>query len=308
VIGFKLNERNHPMAEISFHGVFPPITTPFIDGKVAHDKLESNIEQLSKTGLKGIVVLGSNGEYVYLSEEEKRKVLETAVTAAPKDMFVIAGTGCESTEETIKLTNDCAKLGAHAALVITPHYYGGEMSDSTLIKHFTVVADNSSIPILLYNVPKFTHINVTARVVSELSQHPNILGIKESSGNVNLLGQYINNVSENFNVMVGTAGVLFGGLSIGCVGGILALANVAPEQCVKIFDLVNKGKFEAAKNLQLKMIPVNNAVTAIYGVPGLKAAMDLLGYFGGEPRLPLLPCSEKEKSEISEILKKAELL
>jgi 4-hydroxy-2-oxoglutarate aldolase len=296
------------MSQIDLHGVFPPITTPFIDGKVAHDKLGSNIEKWSKTGLKGIVVLGSNGEYVYLSEEEKRKVLETAVKAAPKDMFVIAGTGCESTEETIKLTNDCAKLGAHAALVITPHYYGGKMSDSALIKHFTVVADNSSIPILLYNVPKFTYINVTAGVVSVLSQHPNILGIKESSGNVNLLGQYINNVSENFKVMVGTAGVLFGGLSIGCVGGILALANVAPEQCVKIFDLVNESKFEAAKNLQLKMIPVNNAVTAIYGVPGLKAAMDMLGYFGGEPRRPLLPCSENETSEIRGILQTAELL
>jgi 4-hydroxy-2-oxoglutarate aldolase len=296
------------MSQIDLHGVFPPITTPFIDGKVAHDKLGSNIEKWSKTGLKGIVVLGSNGEYVYLSEKEKRKVLQTAVRASPEGMLIISGTGCESTEETIKLTNDCAKLGAHAALVITPHYYGGKMSDSALIKHFTVVADNSSIPILLYNVPKFTHINVTAGVVSELSQHPNILGIKESSGNVNLLGQYINNVSEDFNIMVGTAGVLFGGLSIGCVGGILALANVAPQQSVKIFDLVNEGKFGAAKNLQLKMIPVNNAVTALYGVPGLKAAMDMLGYFGGEPRLPLLPCSEKEKSEIREILKKAELL
>ena len=296
------------MAQLNFHGVFPPITTPFVNGKVAHDKLESNIEKWSKTGLKGIVVLGSNGEYVYLSEEEKRNVLQTAVETAPEDMLVIAGTGCESTDETIKLTNDCAELGAHAALVITPHYYGGKMSDSALIKHFTVVADNSSIPILLYNVPKFTHINMTAKVVSELSQHPKILGIKESSGNVNLLGQYVNNVSEDFSVMVGTAGVLFGGLTIGCKGGILALANVAPEQCVKIFDLLKAGKFEAAQKMQLKMIPVNNAVTAIYGVPGLKAAMDMRGYFGGEPRLPLLPCSEKEMSEIMEILEKAELL
>jgi len=296
------------MSEIDLHGVFPPITTPFSDGKVAHDKLAANIAKWGKTGLKGLVVLGSNGEYVYLSEEEKREVIATAVKTAPEDMLIIAGTGCESTDETIKLTNACAAQGAHAALVITPHYYGGKMSDAALIKHFTVVADHAAIPILLYNVPKFTHISVSAGVVSELAQHPNIIGIKESSGNVNLLGQYINNVGADFQVMVGTAGVLFGGLAIGCVGGILALANVAPQKCVEIYDLVKAGKFEEARKLQLKMIPVNNAVTAVYGVPGLKAALDMLGYYGGEPRLPLLPASEKEKLEIKEILQKAELL
>ena len=296
------------MPEINLHGVFPPITTPFIDDKVAYDKLASNIGKWCTTGLKGFVVLGSNGEYVYLSEKEKRAVVETAAKAAPEDMLIIAGTGCESTAETIKLTNDCAKQGAHAALVITPHYYGGKMSDAALIKHFTVVADNSAIPILIYNVPKFTHISVTAKVVSELAEHPNIIGLKESSGNVNLLGQYINNVSADFQVMVGTAGVLFGGLAIGCVGGVLALANVAPQKCVEIYDSVNAGKFEEAKKLQLKMIPVNNAVTAIYGVPGLKAAMDMLGYFGGKPRLPLLPASQRERLEIEEILHTAELL
>jgi len=296
------------MTAINLHGVFPPITTPFADDKIAHDKLTSNFEKWCTTGLKGFVVLGSNGEYVYLSEEEKRAVVETAARAVPADMLIIAGTGCESTDGTIKLTNDCAKRGARAALVITPHYYAGKMGDAALIKHFTTVADNVEIPILLYNVPKFTHIGLTATVVSELAGHPNIIGLKESSGNVNLLGQIINNVSADFQVMVGTAGVLFGGLTIGCVGGILALANVAPQKCVEIVELVNAGKFEAARMLQLKMIPVNNAVTAVYGVPGLKAAMDMVGYYGGEPRLPLLPASEKEKSEIEEILRKAELL
>jgi 4-hydroxy-2-oxoglutarate aldolase len=296
------------MSQINLKGVFPPITTPFIDGRVAHDKLAFNIEKWANTGLKGFVVLGSNGEYVYLSEKEKRAVVETVVKAAPDDKLIIAGTGCESTQETIKLTNDCAEYGAHAALVITPHYYGGKTSDAALISHFTAIADNAAIPLLLYNVPKFTHVSMTAKVVTRLAEHPNIIGLKESSGNVNLLGQYINNVDADFQVLVGTAGVLFGGLTIGCAGGILALANVAPQKCVEIFDLVNAGKFEEAKKLQLKMIPPNNAVTAIYGVPGLKAAMDMLGYFGGEPRSPLLPASEKEKQEIREILEQAELL
>ncbi len=280
------------MPEIDLHGIFPPITTPFIDGKVAHDKLASNIEIWGKTGLKGLVVLGSNGEYVYLSDQEKREVIETAASAAPQDMLIIAGTGCESTRATVEMTNACAKRGARLALVVTPHYYGGRMQAAALIKHFTVVADEAAIPILLYNVPKFTHITMAANVVAELSQHSNIVGLKESSGNVNLLGQYLNCVGSDFNLMVGTAGVLFGGLSIGCVGGILALSNVAPKQCIKIYDDVQQGNFDAARQLQLKMLPVNNAVTATYGVPGLKAALDMLGYFGGDPRLPLLPASK----------------
>jgi len=296
------------MTKIDLHGIFPPITTPFSAGKVAHDKLASNVEKWNRTGLKGYVVLGSNGEYVYLSEEEKRAVVDTVVQAAADEMLIIAGTGCESTTETLRLTEDCAKLGAHAALVVTPHYYAGRMKEAALIKHFSELADHSPIPILIYNVPKFTHINMAAEFVARLSKHPNIIGIKDSSGNVIQLGELLNGVAKDFSVMVGTAGVLFSALTIGCVGGVCALANVAPEACVRIFDLVKADDLDAARELQLKMIPVNQAVTATYGVPGLKAAMDMLGYFGGDPRLPLLPSSELERSEIKNILKKADLL
>jgi 4-hydroxy-2-oxoglutarate aldolase len=199
-------------------------------------------------------------------------------------------------------------MGAHAALVITPFYYGGKMTEAALINHYTVVADGSPIPIVLYSVPKFTHLNLSADIVSLLSKHPNIIGIKESSGDINLLGEFLNNVDEAFHVLVGTAGVLYGALTIGCSGGIVALANVAPENCVKIFELVKKSKHEKAKELQLRMIPVNKTVTSTYGISGLKAAMDMLDYFGGDPRLPLLPLSEVEKSEIKEILDRAALL
>ena len=296
------------MEKIDLHGVFPPITTPFVNGKVAYDKLASNIKRWSLTGLKGFVVLGSNGEYVSLSEEEKRTVVDTVVQSAAEEMLIIAGTGCESTAETLRLTEDCAKLGAHAALVVTPHYYAGRMGEAALVKHYSEVADHSPIPILVYNVPKFTHINLATAIVAGLSEHPNIIGIKDSSGNVIQLGELLNAVAQDFNVLVGTAGVLFSGLTIGCVGGVCALANVAPEQCVKIYNLVRQGNFEAARDLQLKMLPVNQAVTAVYGVPGLKAAMDMLGYFGGDPRLPLLPSSQQERSEIKVILKKVDLL
>ncbi len=296
------------MTQIDLNGIFPPIPTPFINEKVAYDKLADNIERWNATGLKGFVVLGSNGEYVALSEEEKRAVVDTVVQSAGDKMGIIAGTGCESTFETLRLTEDCAKLGAHAALVISPHYYGGRMNEAALVKHYTAVADQSPIPILLYNVPKFTYINLAANLVAHLSEHPNIIGLKDSSGNVIQLGEIINAAAKEFNVLVGTAGVLFSGLTIGCVGGINALANVAPQQCVAILDLVKAGDLDAARQLQLKMLPVNQAVTAVYGVPGLKTAMDMLGYFGGDPRLPLLPSSKSEKSEIKAILKKADLL
>ena len=296
------------MSSIDLNGIFPPVTTPFIDGKVAYDKLASNVEKYGRTGLKGIVVLGSNGEYVSLSEEEKRKVVETVVQATPDHMSVIAGTGCESTRETIRLTADCAALGAHAALVVTPHYFGGKMSDAALIKHFTTVADNSPIPILLYNVPQFTHVNLTVNVVAQLSGHPNIIGVKDSTGNVIQLGEFLHQVDSDFSILVGTASALYGALTLGCVGGVLALANVTPETCVKIHGLVQEGDYKAAQQIQLEMIPVNKAVTAIYGIAGLKTALDMLGYFGGEPRAPLLPSSDEAKTAIENILKQAGLL
>ena len=296
------------MPKINLHGIFPPIPTPFIKGEIAYDQLAANIEKWRKTGLKGLVAMGSNGEYVYLSPEEKRKFVAKVVELTPDHMQVIAGTGCESTKETIDLTRDCADIGANAALVVSPHYYGGRMNEAALHAYFTTVADQSPIPILLYNVPKFTHINLTVGLVAQLSRHPNIAGIKDSTGNVIQLGEIANQVDADFNLLVGTAGALFGALALGCVGGVLALANVAPQICVRIYQLVQEGNFEEAKKLQLKMIPVNQAVTATYGVPGLKAAMDMLGYFGGDPRPPLLPSSEKEKLEIREILIKADLL
>ncbi len=295
------------MKPIELNGIFPPIPTPFIKEKVAYDKLAANIERWNATGLKGYVVLGSNGEYVSLSEEEKRAVVDTVVQSAGDKMWVIAGTGCESTAETLRLTEDCAKLGANAALVVSPHYYGGRMNEAALVKHYTVIADQSPIPILVYNVPKFTHLNLAAVLVARLSEHPNIIGLKDSAGNVIQLGEILNAVAKDFNVLVGTAGVLFSALTIGCVGGINALANVAPKQCVAILEQVKAGDLDAARQLQLKMIPVNQAVTSVYGVPGLKAALDMLGYFGGAPRLPLLPSSKREKTEIEAILKEADL-
>jgi len=283
-------------------GIYPPIVTPFLKDDVAHHYLAENVEKLSKSGIKGLIVLGSNGENVYLSEEEKIDVVKTTIQSASKNMLIIVGSGCESTRETIYLTNRMAKMGAHVALIVTPFYYGSKMNDEALIKYYSTVADQVEIPILLYNVPKFTGINLSVEALSALSKHPNIIGIKDSSGNVNQLGQYLNQVNPDFNVLVGTAGALFGALTLGCKGGILALANILPKKCVEIFQLVQDGKIKEARELQLRMIPVNHAITAKYGISGLKYAMNLLGYKGGEVRSPLLATKYEEQEKIKEIL------
>ena len=292
---------------MNLKGIYPPIVTPFLKEDVAYHYLTKNIEKLNKSGIKGVVVLGSNGENVFLSEEEKIEVVQTVITSASKEMTIIVGSGCESTRETIHLTNKMAKLGAHAALIVTPSYYGSKMNDESLVNYYSNVAEKSEIPILLYNVPKFTGVNVSKEAVSTLSKHPNIIGIKDSSGNVNQLGQYLNCVDADFNVLVGTAGALFGALTLGCKGGVLALANIVPEKCVDIYRLVQEGKMEEARGLQLRMIPVNFAITATYGISGLKYAMDLLGYQGGEVRSPLLPTKPGEQDKIRNILLEAKL-
>jgi 4-hydroxy-2-oxoglutarate aldolase len=296
------------MATIDYSGIIPPIPTPFKDGQLAIGALQANVEKWCRTGIRGILALGSNGEYVYLSNAEKLEVVRAVVAAAPKDRLIMVGSGCEGTAQTLRLTSDLAHIGAQAALVVTPAYYGGQMTTAALMRHYETVADGSPIPVLLYNVPKFTHINLSPEIVVHLSAHPNIVGIKDSSGNVSQLAEYLHRVPADFSVLVGTAGALYGALSLGCAGGILALANIAPRICIQIFDAVRSGDHETASRLQRRIVAVNTAVTATYGVGGLKAALDMLGYFGGDPRPPLLPPSGKDRDEIRRILAAAELI
>ena len=215
---------------LDLHGIIPPIPTPFRDGEVAHDHLAANVRKLCTTGIRGLLVLGSNGEYVYLSEAEKRQVVETVVAAAADGTVVLVGSGCESTRETIRLTRDFAALGVGAALVVTPSYYFDKMTSAALEAHFTAVADASPIPVLLYDVPKFTHISLSLETVLRLAAHPNIVGIKDSSGNVAQLGELIAAAPGDFNVLVGTAGALFPALTLGCTGGIVAWRMLHPRR------------------------------------------------------------------------------
>jgi 4-hydroxy-2-oxoglutarate aldolase len=242
---------------------------------------------------------------VYLTEKEKLQLIEdTAKNAAP-DHLIVAGTGMESTRETIHLTNEAAKAGAQAALIITPFYYAAKMSDQALIQHFTKVADAVSIPVLLYNVTKFTHINISAAAIAELSQHPNIIGMKDSSGSIPQLVQYQAAADPSFQVLVGTASAWYPGLTMGVTAGIMALANCAPDECVEVQTLFDAGQHDESEALYRRLFPVNQAVTATYGVAGLKYACACRGFAGGYVRSPLPELDDPERKKIDKILDKA---
>ena len=273
---------------ISLSGVFPPIPTPFDgEGEVALPALAENLERWNAYDLAGYVVLGSNGEAVYLTEREKLRVWETARQVIPPDKLMIAGTGCESTRQTIALTRQAAGAGADAALVVTPNYFDTKMTPDGLVRHYEAVADGSPIPVVLYNVPKFTHVDMDAGTIARAARHPNVIGVKDSGGNVAKLADVVQLTGPDFQVLAGSAGFFFAGLALGAVGGVLALANVAPQQAIDIQRLFEAGRWDEAAELQRRMIPVNAAVTARFGIAGLKAALDALGYHGGPVRSPL---------------------
>ncbi len=283
-------------------GVMPPITTPFQDWKLASDKLKNNLQKWNKTGLSGYLVLGSNGESVYLNEQEKMKVVEVSRTSIPRSKIMMVGTGMESTRETIRFTNRVAEIGADCALVVTPSYFKASMKPQILYDHFVAVAESSTIGILIYNVPQFTGINLEPEWIARLSEHSNIIGMKDSSGNIGQLTEIIHLSKKGFAVFVGSAPVFFPALCVGAAGGILAVANVVPQEYVRIQALFDEGKMNEAKVLQNQLTPLAKAVTIKYGIGGLKIAMDLAGYFGGNPRSPLRRPGKEAEQELKQLL------
>jgi 4-hydroxy-2-oxoglutarate aldolase len=296
-------------SRLSLKGCFPPIPTPF-DGKdrIAHDHLALNLEKWQTTPLKGFVVLGSNGEAVLLSEPEKVAVWKTARAAIRKDRLFIAGTGCEATVETLKLTEKAAQCGVDAAMVVTPHYYKGKMDHRALLAHYTFLADRSPIPIVLYNVPANTGLDMDAETMTALAEHPNVIGAKDSSGNIVKIGHVATMTRGHFQVLAGSGGFLLAALAVGAVGGVMALACVAPGRVAQIVSGFDRGDREEARDIQGRLIPVNAAVTTRFGIPGLKAALDLLGMYGGPVRSPLLALRNAEREELETILLEGGLL
>jgi 4-hydroxy-2-oxoglutarate aldolase len=288
---------------ISLRGVFPPIPTPFdSQGEVHFEALSQNLARWNQYDLAGYVVLGSNGEGVLLSAAEKVRVWEHARLVIPSEKLLIAGTGCESTRETIALTQAAAEAGADAALVVTPHYYNAMMTADSLVQHYTALADASPIPILIYNVPKFTNVNTAPATVARACRHPNIVGIKDTSGNITQIADTVRLAEPEFQVLAGSASFAFATFAVGAVGGIMALANIAPQEAIDLLRLFDAGRWDEAAELQRRVIPVNAAVTARFGIAGLKAALDMLGYYGGPVRSPLLDLVPGERKLLEEIL------
>lgn len=290
-----------------FSGIFAPIPTPFTGDRIAFDKLQENLARWGATGLAGVVVLGSNGEYVLLDPDEKEQLVAFVREKFPADKKVMAGTGCESTRETVRLTKRAASLGADAVLVITPSYYKGDMTDAALKAHFTAVADASPVPVMLYNMPRNTGINMSSSLVCSLATHPNIAGIKDSSGNIVQISEVIAGSPRDFAVFAGSGSFLLPTLIMGGVGGTMAVANVIPDLCVRILDLCSAGKLAEASEVQKSILALNAAVTSRWGVAGLKAALDMIGYCGGDPRPPLLPLPEPSRNELKQILQRVGL-
>lgn len=269
--------------------------------------LRENLAWWAETGLAGVVVLGSNGEYVALSEAEKLEAIRVCREEVGSRLSVIAGTGAESTVETIRLSRAAADLGVDAVIVVTPHYYRSRMDAASLLAHYRAVADASPVPVLLYNVPANTGIDMSAEVVLRLAEHPNIVGMKDSSGNIPNMAEILRAKPEAFAVFAGSAGFMLPALSIGAAGAIVAQANVAPRETVACYEAFANGDLPTARAWQLRLLPVNAAVTARWGVPALKAAMDLLGHYGGPPRMPLLPLPTPEREKLRAILTDAGL-
>jgi len=346
-------------------GIFPPITTPFYpDGNLYFKKLEHNVERYSKTPAAGIVALGSTGEAILLSGQERRDVLKIVREAAAPNKVLIAGTGIESAIETLRLTEYAAELGYDVAMVRTPHYYKKQMQPANILAFYRTVADRSPLPVIIYNFPQATGYDIPAELVIELAEHPNLIGIKESSGDVEKVRRMVEGtrnvkrsatVTETFDavtprllkaasggngqggelvpvgalagasnpsssavsviaglktrqkevgfqVLVGAAQKLEPSLQVGAVGAILAFADAAPTACYEIYAAWKEGDIELARLKQQRIARAAQRVVGELGIPGMKHAMDLNGYFGGPVRLPLLPLTADLKTEVEQLM------
>ena len=277
-----------PLDSKPFSGVFTPIVTPFTtEDTVDEAALAYNVERWMKTPLTGLVVLGSNGEAAQLDDDEADRVIEIVRKHVPRDRPLIAGTGRESTKATIAANARAAAAGVDAVLVRTPSFFKSQMSADVFVRHYTEVADASPVPVLLYNVTMFTGVTMQVEAVERLAVHPNIVGMKESGSDIGYISELIARTPDNFTLLAGSATTYFHALCAGCDGGILALAALLPDACVRMQTLVREQRLAEARVLQHWVTPLARSVGSTYGVAGLKAALDLAGYRGGLPRPPM---------------------
>ncbi|PKN62765.1 MAG: dihydrodipicolinate synthase family protein [Deltaproteobacteria bacterium HGW-Deltaproteobacteria-15] len=296
------------MTKKPFAGIVPALTTPFEKGTLWVSGLKSNIEKYNRYDLAGYLVLGSTGESVLMAERESLEAVEVVRSAAKPGRIIIAGTGTFSAPDTVRLTNMAADSGADFGLVVTPFYYKGQMSAKVLEAYYREVADHTRIPIIMYNVPKFTGLDLPLDAILSLAEHPNIVGLKESSGNITLSEEIMRSCPEGFTLYQGAGSLLFPALMIGAGGGILAVADMAPGEAVGIYKAVEAGQYQKARDLQFRILTANQKIVNGLGVPGIKCAVELLGYAAGELRSPLKPVSEEQRTSVRKILEDAGLL
>lgn len=289
-----------------FEGIFAALTTPFApDGAIALDRLGENIARYNRTHLRGYVVNGSTGESVLLSSQEIDRIWSAARECAAPGRLLVAGAGAESTSETVARARRAAELGYDAVLIKTPHYFKPLLTPAALERHYVAVADASPVPVLVYSIPQYTGISITAEWVARLAEHPNIAGIKESSGNVQLVSEIIRCCPPEFSVLTGSSGTLFYALLMGAAGGILALACFLPGAAAELYEAVRAGDTSRASRIQLTLLSASRKIAGELGPTGVKYAMDCVGYYGGSPRPPLLPLTEDQTRTVQAVLAEA---
>ena len=281
--------------------------TPFTaDESVDPSALAGNIRILLRSPLRGVVVLGSNGEAPLVNDDDSARLIEAAREAVPRERVLIAGTGRESTRETIRFTKRAAEAGADAVLVRTPAFFKALLTAAAFTRHYTEVAEQSPVPVLLYNYSALTGVTLHPEAVAQLASHPNIIGMKESGTDEALIRAYGAHASNEFQLLAGTVTALHASVAAGATGAILASAVVLPDRSIELFELLKAGEIERARELQSRIIAVNKYVTSTYGIAGLKIAQDLVGQRGGLPRLPSLPAPAQARGEIAAALEAAE--
>ena len=288
-----------------FSGIIAPITTPFQNEEVMFDQFRENMKKYSKTRLAGFFVLGSNGENKSLTETEKLKLLEIALEEKGEHQLIMAGTAYESTRETIEASKKAQELGADIVSLVTPSYFKKSLTDDALIGYYQNVADAVTIPVFAYNAPGFTGLTLSPKVVEGISRHPNIAGMKDTSPAG--IARYLEVCGDDFDIFAGTVNTLLIGLFLGASGGVVSLANGFPEPCCELYERFRKGDFEGAKQLHHKLFNLNASVSGKFGVAGVKYCMELGGYHGGNPRLPLFPLDDSGRKVIKNAVSEAGL-
>jgi len=287
-------------------GIFAPIATPFVDGEIAYDQFRSNMKKYSETGLAGFFALGSNGESMFLTEPEKLKVLEIVLEEKADHQIVMAGAGHESTRQTIAFSNQVAGMGADFVSILTPSYFKKRLTDAAMIGYYTDVADAVSVPVVAYNAPGFTGMTLSPQVVETISRHPNVIGVKDTSkGN---MSSYLSVAADDFDILSGTISTLFESMLLGAKGGVVSLANAFPAPCCELYEACKALDLDRARRLHYMLIKLNKAVSGSFGVAGVKYAAEVGGFYGGDPRKPLLPISEEGKRSVREAIEKAGIL